>query len=272
MEFQEKRKVQVLLDSTGATTEQFTPYVSMLGYRRADFLVSGLVNLSAAGAAGGSTGIQQFTCRVMQASNSTGGGATALSSATAIIGKNAASGISTAAKCREGRIIFGTLDKATNLTLTVGTAAYQTASAATTANRFVVKEASANASVAAENFVAMFNAATNNTATAVTAKWQAATIAGGGGACRIFPKDQDGTDLLILGATTGGTMVGLGGVFEAHIGVDAQYLTDGKTHVALGVLSTINANPFTVTLVREKEQGPVRAVTYSKSLNSSTSK
>jgi len=268
-EFQEKNKT-ISLFSTGSTVEEFTPYFPMKDSRRIDFLVEGLVNLTGAGAVGG-TEVQQFTCRVMQASNSTGGGASAMSSATALIGKDSASGISTSMKCREGCVNFGTLDKATDLTITVGTAAYQTASAATAANRFVVKDASANATVAAQAFVTMFNSATNNTATAITANWYAATLAAGVAVVRIKPKDQDGTHLLHLG-TTNSSMVSVGGVFQAHIGVDRQFMSDGKTHIALGVKSTNHANPYTVTVIREADNQPVKAVTMSKSLNTSTSK
>jgi len=268
MEFQEKYNIQTFF-STGCTAEIFTPYYQLEGYRRTDFLVSGLVNLAAAGAAGAS-GVQKFTCRAMQASNSTGGGATKVSSATAVIGKDSATGISTSVKMREGVIIFGTLDKATDLTITVGTADFQSASAATSAMRFVVAGSSAAATVAAEAFVAMFNDATQNTSTAITENWQAATIAGCAGV-RITPKDPDGTHLLNMG-TTGGTMVGLGGVFDMHIGVEHQFIKDGKTHIALGVKSSIDENPIAVKILREKSQGPVSPVTYSKSINQSTSK
>lgn len=271
MEFQEKNNIQTFF-STGCTSEIFTPYYQMAGYRRTDFLISGLVNLAAAGAAGAS-GVQLFTCRVMEATSSTGGGAAALSSATAVVGKDSATGISTSYKMREGVIIFGTLDKGTDLAVTVGTAAFTSASAATSAMRFVVNGSSAAATVASEAFVAMFNNASQNTSTAITENWQAATVAGNA-AVRITPKDPDGTHLLSMG-TTGGTMVGLGGVFNAHIGVEHQFITDGKTHIALGVKSSIDENPVAVHIIREKEgyhSGPVTPVTYSKSINQSTSK
>lgn len=270
MEFQEKNKVQIGLFSTGSTSEVFTPYYPMKGFRRIDFEVCGLVKLPGAGAVG-ATVLQQFTCRALQASNSTGGGASAISSATAIVGKDSGTGISTSMKCREGWINFGTLDKATDLTITVGTAAYQSSSASTAVMRFVVKGASLAATVAAQGFVTMFNAATNNTATAITANWQAATEAAAVAWVRIIPKDPNGTHLLHLG-NTNSSMIGFGGVFTAHIGIDQQFMKDGKTHIALGVKSTDNTNPFTVTVIREAEDQPVKAVTLSKSLNSSTSK
>lgn len=269
-EFQEKHKVLIGLFSTGSTSEVFTPYYDMKDARRIDFEFAGLVKLPSSGALGGATAIQQFTLRVMQASNSTGGGASAMSSATAVIGKDAATGISTAMKCREGFIFFSTLTSAVPIEVTVGTAAYSISTVA--AGVHIAEVASqSDATAACQAFVTMFNSTVNNTATAVTANWQAATEAAGVPYVRIIPKDQDGTHLLHLGAT-GSTLVGLGGVFKAHIGVDRQFMGDGKTHIALGVKSTTHPCPFNVTVVREVDNQPAKSVTYSKSINQSTSK
>lgn len=268
-EFQEKNKIIVGRFSTGSTVEQITPYYDMRGYRRIDFLFEGLVKREASAGGGGATGIQQFTLRALQASNNTGGGASAISSATAVVGKDAATGISTAAKCREGLLVFSTIANDAALTVNVGTAAYVSATSGSAAHYFACA-ASAQATVASEGFIAMFNSTVNNTATAITANWQAASYAAGAWV-RITPKDPEGTHLLRLGST-GSTQIGHGGVFQAHIGIDGQYLGDGKRYVALGVKSTIDANPYTVTVIREAVTQPVTAVTYSKSLNSSTSK
>lgn len=268
MEFQERYNVSIGLFSTGSTSELVTPYVSMRGYRRADFLVSGLVQLTASGA-GGATDFQSFRCRVLQASNATGGGASALSSATAVTGKDAATGISAAMKMREGRINFSTLTSAVPITLDVGTAVYTGATAAG-ANKWACASAAAAGTVSMEAFVTMFNSTVNNTSTTITERWAAATMAGGAWA-RVYPKDQDGTDLLTLGST-GSSQIGLGGVFQAHIGVDRQFMGEGKTHLAIGVYSTEHANPFTVHVIREREQGPNTPVTVSKSISQSTSK
>ncbi len=270
MEYQEKYKSLIGLMSTGSTIELFTPYYSMRDYRRIDFEVAGLIRFAGAGAAG-ATVIQQLTCRVLQASNSTGGGASAMASATALVGKDSASGISTSMKCREGWINFGTLDKSTDLTITVGTADYQSASASTAVMRFPVSGASLAATVAAQAFVTMFNAATNNTATAITENWAASTEAAAVAWVRILPKDPDSTHQLHLGSTQS-SMIALGGVFTAHIGVDRQFMADGKTHIALGIKSTNNPTPFTVMAIRESDYPPVNMVTLSKSMNSSTSK
>lgn len=269
-EFQERNRVLVGLISTGSTSEVFTPYFDMKDSRRIDFEIAGLVKLPSSGALGGATAIQQFTCRVMQASNSTGGGASAMSSATAVIGKDSATGISTAMKCREGLINFSTLTSAVPLAVGVGTAAYSIGTAAAGVHIAQVASQSA-ATVACQAFVTMFNSTVNNTATAITANWQAATEAAGIPWVRIVPKNPDGTDLLALG-TTGSTLVGIGGVFKAHIGVDRQFMSDGKTHIALGIKSTTHSNPFSVAVIREADNGPVKQVSYSKSINQSTSK
>ena len=269
-EFQERNKVRIGLFSTGSTSEVFTPYYDMNDARRIDFEFAGLVKLPSSGALGGATAIQQFTLRVMQASNATGGGASALSSATAVIGKDAATGITTAMKCREGFINFSTLTSAVPLAVSVGTAAYSIGTAAAGVHIAEVASAAA-ATVACQAFVTMFNSTVNNTATAITANWQAATEAAAVPFVRIVPKDPDGTHLLSMG-TTGSTQIGLGGIFKAHIGVDRQFMADGKTHIALGVKSTTHPMPFSVTVIRESDNPPVKAVTYSKSINSSTSK
>lgn len=269
-EFQEQHNVQVgYFSATGSTTEAVTPYYSMRDYSRVDFIVAGLIKLPASGGLGGATETINYTIRALQASDSSGGGSSALSSATALVGKDSNTGLSTAGKCREGWINFSTLDKATNLSINVNAAVYQSSSDSTAVHRFVVKEASLNASVAAENFATMFNSTVNNTATAVTANWKAATEAGPW--VRIIPRDPDGTHLLRLGGT-GGTLVGFGGVFTAHIGVDRQFMADGKTHIALGVKSTELAAPFTVTVIRESIKQPYKPVTFSKTINQSTSK
>ncbi len=269
MEFQEKNKVLIGMFSTGATTEKFTPYYSMNGFRRIDFEVAGLVKRDAAGASG-ATGIQQFTIRALQASNSTGGGASALSSATAVVGKDSATGVSTSMKCREGWINFATLTSAVPLELTIGTAVYIGATVAAV-HQFACASAAVSGTVAAQAFVTMFNSTVNNTATAITANWEASTEAAGVAWVRILPKDPDGTHLLHLG-TTGSSQIGVGGVFMAHIGIDQQFMGDGKTHISLGVKSTIDTNPFVVAVIREADYPPVKAVTYTKSINQSTSK
>jgi hypothetical protein len=268
-EFQEKFKVIVDTFSTGSTTEKISKYYDMQKSKRVDFFFSGLVKLPSSGALGG-TDFQNFTLRVLQATDSTGGGASALSSATAVVGKNSATGISADVKCREGFINFSTLTSAVPIAITVGTAVYSVSTVA--AGVHVAESASqAAATAACQAFVTMFNSTVNNTATGITANWLAATEAAGVPFVRIVPKDPDGTHLLALSAT-GSSQAGVGGVFTAHIAVDRQFMGDGKRYIAIGVKSTEHANPYTITVIREMDNQPAVPVTYSKSLNASTSK
>lgn len=271
MEFQEKYKVDIARFSSGSTGEVFTPYYDMKGYRRVDFLFGGLVNSPSSGALG-ATDYGEFTLRAMQASNSTGGGASAISSATAVVGKESATGFSATRGCREGMIYFSTISGSAALEVYVGTAMYFSDSVAAAAAPMTwVCGASAEATVAVAAFVAMFNGATN-TATAVSANWKAtanATVTADRWV-RIVPKDRDSTHQLRLG-TTGSSQLGVGGVFSAHIGIDAQHMADGKRYVSLGIKSTEFANPYSVTIVREPEIAPAKNVFgVDKTLNSAS--
>jgi len=267
MEFQEKYKWHTFF-STGSTVAVATPYYPMEGYRRVDFLISGLVKQPSSGNLGGDD-IAQFTVYAVEASNSTGGGTVAISSATAVAGVDNATGVATTQKCREGMFFFSTIQADATLEVGVGTSVFTGATSGSAAHYFTCA-ASAAATVACQGFVTCFNDGTNNTNTALTENWYAATEAAGVPWVRILPKDPDGTHLLTFGCT-GSTLICCGGVFQMHIGIDAQHLTDGKTHVALKVKSTELAHPFTVQTIRECDYQPVKTVTYSKSLNASTS-
>ena len=106
-ELQEKFKIDNGRFSTGSTVAEYTPYYDMRNYDRIDFIVQALAKLDATGALG-ATDYQKLTLAAYQATSATGGGAAAIASATAIIGKDAATGITTAVKCREGFIFFST--------------------------------------------------------------------------------------------------------------------------------------------------------------------
>lgn len=268
MEFQEKYKVNIaLFDATGATTEKVSDYFDMKGYRRADFILEGAVRPTTGGP---STNLQIFTLRLLQASNSTGGGSSAISSATAVVGKRAATGVSATDNLREGWIRFSTFHgSAADYTLNVGTAAFLSASAA--AAMAFAAQASDNASIASEGFVTLFNSTVNNTSTALTENWVASTWAGAA-MVRISPKDHESTFTLRLG-TTGASEISVGGVFTAHIGMETQFMGDGKRYIAIGAKSSADPCPFTITLLREKIDAPaVQEWSYSKSINQSTAK
>lgn len=271
-EFKEKYNIVVDEFSTGApsTAVKYTQYYDMQKYRNCEFLVSQRVQFTGAGEVGG-TVLQQLVLTAYQATSATGGGASAISSATAVIGKDAATGITTAAKCRDGIIQFTTIALKSNLSITVGTAVYTGSSAATTANLFAHAGATAAATVAVQAFVTMFNNASQNTSTAITANWQAATFAAAVPFCRIIPKDPDGTHLLSMNTTAGCTNITIGGVFNAHVSVDRQFMT--KRYIALGVKSTCDETPYVVTVIREAINQPTTSVSVTcKSMAGSTSK
>lgn len=271
MEFQEKFKVNVaLFDSTGSTTERISDYFDMRGVKRADAILEGFMSPTTGGP---STLAHAFTLRLLQATDSTGGGATGISSATAgpsNMGKDSATGISATVGLREGLIRFSTMHgSAADFTVNVGTAAFTSGSAA--AAMVFSAQASDNATLASEGFVTLFNSTVNNTSTAITANWRASTMAGVA-MVKISPIDHESTGSLRLG-TTGASNISIGGVFMGHVGIDSQFMKDGCRYLAVGAKSTSAAFPFTVTLVREKVDTPVvQEWTISKSISQSTSK
>lgn len=267
MEFQEKYKVDIaLFDSTGSTTEQVSDYFDMRDYRRADFVLQSKVVPAFASA----TGVQLFTLRLLQSSNSTGGGSTAISSATAVCGKNGTASITTASKMREAWIRFSTINSDSAVHIVINSASYISATSGSAAHYFACG-ASDNATVASEGFVAMFNSTVLNTATSITEKWAAATDAGGA-YVRIYPKTKDATDFISI-ATTGSSKISVGGIFQIHIGMERQFMKDGCRYLAIGAKSSANALPFNITVVREREGAPApQTFQYTKSMNESTSK
>lgn len=265
MEFQEKYKVDIaLFDSTGSTTEQVSPYFDMLGTRRIDFLVEGRLLPTAAN----STEAQTLTCRLLSATDSTGGGSTGISSATAIVGKKSTGVVvGSTDKANELLIQFTTLASAA--TFSIG--GYQwsfDSTADATARVLNSTGATADASVAAEAFATAFNSTSNNP---IATAWVASTIASA--LIRISPRVPTNQATFIT--ATGSTLVNIGpGKFTGHIGLEAQHLSDGKRYVAIAVQSSNTAIPFVVTAIREGSDLPVNnlVIQASKTLGGSTSK
>jgi hypothetical protein len=271
MEFQEKNKVDIcIFDSTGSTTENISGYYSMKGVRRADFIITGKTLCSTGGP---STLAQTYIARVIQATDSSGGGATGISSATAVAGKLTATGIGTAAKAEEAWIKFSTIQADAALTVTINGRAFISATSGSAAYYFAAG-ASVNATVASEGFKACFNA-TNNTLSSV---WVAvdphsSSTKAADAVVRIKRKDPDGTAQITIG-TTGASVISVGMPVVMHLGVGCDNMGDGAGYVALGVYSTGSINPYSAVLIREYESGPVskQGLQYSKSLTQSTAK
>jgi hypothetical protein len=276
-ELQERYKIDLLqFDSTGSTTPNISRYYDMYGYRRADFLISGRTLMTIA-----STGAQaMYTAQVYLATDCSGGGQTALSSATAIVGKSATVNITATAKCNELWLVWDTAEyKTTALSMTIGTAVFVSSSAASVAMAYACAGASLAATVASEGFITMFNSTVLNTSTVLTENWVAlhphsSVTKAADARVRIVRKNADSTHTLLFTQDATCTHVNFGMGFTAHIGVDTQHLPDGKRYIAIAVNSSDTEQPYSVTLLREaygsvKEQ---TGINKSVSLNASTSK
>jgi len=268
-EFQEKYKVDIaLFDATGSTTEQISQYYDMTGYRRIDFLVQGRIPSAMAQ----STLAQKYTLRLLSASNATGGGASGISSATAVFGKiSTGVVIATAEKANELWLRFSTLDiAAVGATFSVNETKFTSATGNSAAYYFA-GGGSAAGTVLSAGFITAFNATSNTLSSAYEAVAHTHATDATAGVVIIRPKNADSTAYL---TATGSTIFNFGiSKCCAHLGMDVQHIEDGKTHIAIGAYSTGSANPVCITVIREAE-GPVskKTVQTSKSMSGSTSK
>jgi hypothetical protein len=264
-EFQEKYKVDIaVFDATGSTTEKVSQYFDMLGYRRIDFIAQGRMLPLAAD----TTRVNIFTMRLLSATNNTGGGSTAISSATAIMGKQSTGvSITSTDKVRELILTFTTrVVLGGAATVSILGQKFKGATGATAAYAFA-GGASAQATVASEGFVAAFNLA-NNTLSPV---WEAATMANSS-SVRIYAKDPNNTVAI---TATGTTIICLGvGRSIGHLGLESQHLKDGQRYVAICLTSSGVAGPISILAIREAESLPVtqNAFAISKTMGGSTSK
>jgi hypothetical protein len=264
-EFQEKYKADIaLFDTTGATAEQISQYFDMLNYSRIDFVAqTKQIPLAANSTAAGSV-----VLRLLSASNATGGGASAISSATVTIGRTSTGGIvALANRANEIYIQFTTL--ASGATFSVGGYDWSFDSTADVTARILDSTgATGQASVAMEAFATAFNSTANNP---IATAWACATVSSG--LCVIRP--LAGVDPTTYLTATGSTKVNVGiGRSIGHLGLDVQHLGDGKRYVAIGSKSSNNAVPIVITVFRESQKSPVvqYAVQASKSMGASTSK
>lgn len=251
--------------SSGSSTIQYSPYLDMRGVRRIDYFLTGQVKKLAVGAAGG-TELQGFNMALYQASNSTGGGASAISSATAVFGKSGTAAVSSSMKMRTAYIGFGANGgSSTRLAMTVN-------GITITANSLVTSmgyagRASAQATVAVEGFATFFNNTAYNTSTALTDHFLASTHDGTW--VKIYPKDPDGT--VCLAITCPSSLISVGGEFTGRLGIEQKHMKDGKRYISCGVYSTEDALPYTLTVVREMEQPQTPIVNfYEKNLSTNT--
>jgi hypothetical protein len=265
MEFQEKHKIDLaIFDSTGATAETISQYFDMLGHERIDFLVQTRFQLPTTLT---STLVEQGVIRLLQASGATGAGATAISSATAVVGRSVKNCVSLADKANEIYIQFTTL--ASGATFSVAGYQYSYDSTADATARVMNSTgATAAASVASELFVTNFNSTANNPLATV---WAAATVASALVKISPFNVDAQATYL----TATGSTLVNVGmGKCVGHLGLDAKFMKDGCRYVAIGFKSSNANTPVAAMAIRTAISNPVNqwAVSASKSMAGSTSK
>lgn len=263
-EFQESKKIDfAVFDTTGSTAEQVSPYFDMLGYDRIDFLVQGKLVPTAAL----STLVQQYSMRLLQASGATGAGSTAISSATAVMGRSVKNCVSLADKANEIYIQFTTL--ASGATFSIAGYQYSFDSMAIPTSRVMDSTgATGQASVAAEAFITNFNSTANNPLATV---WKASSVASA--LVKVGPYNVDAQSTYLT--ATGSTLVNMGmGNCIGHLAIDSQFLSDGKRYVAIGIKTTDAAAPIVAVAMRQPINGPVNnlAVSVSKSMAGSTGK
>jgi hypothetical protein len=248
--FSEEYKIDIWSDPYGSTVEQFMPYLDMYGYESIDFIIDGCIKGATGGAGYGATDVQVITCRLLQASNSTGGGATAISSATAVITKDTTD-ITTALKAKSLVLMFSTYKSsaAAAATFVVNTVHYTLATAGAAATIVQCVTAGA-ASVVSEAFKTAFDL--GNTA------WTASTQAG---SPRIYirPKNSTSVGDTVYVSAGGSPAVINPGVpnIGAHIGMRAEHMKDGCRYITLGSKSTLLATPISVTVLRKRIESPI---------------
>jgi len=242
--FGEQYRIDIWGDPYGSTAEQFTPYFDMLGYDSIDFIINSGIRASTAE----STYQGTVVCRLMQASNATGGGATAISSATACMSKGGTA-VTTASHGKSLVVSFTTLSSGATVTV-LGQQFIANSSAS--AAYYFSGAASVQATVASEGFKTAFNSPNNTLSSA----WVATTHASGPYVF-IRPKTVTSIDSTFYVSAAGSTLINVGiPELGGHIGFDAQYLKDGCRYVSCGVKGGTVANPIAITVIRKKSSLP----------------
>lgn len=235
----------LVFDTTGSTVAAVTPYRDMLGIERMSFYVMGRGALPTTA---NSTMVQKMVVQLLQATDSTGGGATNITSAAATVGKLSTNNvIGATCKARELYIQFTTLASAA--TFSINGLQWSFDSTAVPTSRIMDSTgATGQASVASEAFKTNFNSTANNTfATA----WQCATITSA--LVKIYPVNPETSAFI---TATGSTLVNVGmGRTYAHVNIDQTCLKDGYRYVAAQVTQSDTAAPYAVFTIRAYAQG-----------------
>jgi hypothetical protein len=274
--FSEGHKVDIWADPIGGCTAvRYLPYYDMRGYESIDFFVSGAIE----GGTVAATAKQNVSAQIYRATNSTGGGATAISSATGTIGKTGTA-ITTVAKGKGLMIEFttGLTHAAFGATMTILGQQFVSATGNTAAYYFAGL-GSAVSSLVAGGFITAFN----NTNCTLSSAWKAEKGQHSTSKTFVYIRPKGET---FVGATEyvsagGSTIFGGIGVPSVgmHLSVKTEQLKDSR-YVTLGyaqqgaslVTSTVVVRqPISIFVVRTKGEDRPSVMTglgvgYSKNL------
>jgi len=274
--FDEAHKVDVWADPIGGCTAvRYLPYYDMLGYSEIDFFVSQAIE----GGTVAATAKQGVSAQIYKATDSTGGGATALSSATGALAKSATA-ITTVAKAKGLFIEFTTAltHVAFGATMTVLGQEFISATG-NSAAYYWCGLGSAVSTRTAQGFVTAFN----NTNCTLSSAWKAELGQTSTTLSYVYirPKGETHVGSSVYVSAGGSTIYGGIGIpsVALHLAVKQEQLKDCR-YVSLGIASSgaslvtstvVVRQPLAVFVVRTKETNRPATMTdmgvgYSKNL------
>jgi len=250
----DRHKINIFADPIGGCTAvRYTQYYDMLGMESIDFVVSANI----AGASNGTTAMQNVSVQLYRATGSTGGGSTAISSATGVVAKTATA-ITTVARGKCLDLCFDTVLTHANYGATVTVLGQEFISATgNSAAYYFDGTASAAATVGAVGFITAFN----NTNCTLSSAWKAEIGQTSTGLARVFirPKSETSVPSSYHVSAGGSTIVSVGiPAVGVHLSAKTEHLGDYR-YVALGfsqlgaslVPSTIiHHQPISITVIR----------------------
>ena len=277
--FSEGHKIDIWADPIGGCTAvRYLPYYDMRGYESIDFFVSGAIE----GGTVAATAKQNVSAQIYKATDSTGGGATAISSATGVLAKSATA-ITTVAKAKSLflEITTAMTDAALGATMTILGQEFISATGNSAAYYFAGL-ASAESSLVAQGFVTAFN----NTNCTLSSAWKAEM--GQQSTTKSFvyirPKGETHVGATVYVSAGGSTVYGGIGIPSVglHLAVKTEQLKD-RRYVSLGYAQTgaslvtstvVVRQPISVFVVRTKGDDKPSTMTgmgvgYSKNLPAS---
>lgn len=242
--FSEKHKVDIWADPIGGCTAvRYLPYYDMRGYESIDFFVSGAIE----GGSVAQTAVQNVSAQIYKATNSTGGGATALSSATGALAKSATA-ITTVAKAKGLFIQFTTAltHAAYGATMTVLGQEFISATGNSAAYYFCSTGSAASSNVA-QGFITAFN----NTNCTLSSAWKAEAGQHSTSQSYVYirPKGETHVGATVYVSAGGSTVFGGIGVpsVGVHLAAKTEQLKDAR-YISLGYAQT-GASAVTSTVV-----------------------